>query len=271
MPIHPTAIIDPRADLHDSVQVGPHCVIDANVRMGAGCRLYHNVYVSGWTEIGEGCELHPGVIVGHAPQDTKYKGERSFCRIGPRTILREYVTIHRGTVPESETVVGADCFLLGGSHVAHNCRLGDSVTLINNVLLAGHVQIADRVTIGGGSGVHQFVRIGELAMVSGNGRVPMDVVPYALLDVEGRVAGLNRIGMRRSKISREDFADVRDAYRLLFGSGIPFREAVARLQEVVRTPSGRRIAEFLQGNSQRGIAGRSRRRAQGSASSGGEE
>jgi len=260
--IHPTAIIDPRAELGADVEVGPYCIVERHVRIGPGCRLLHHVFLTGWTEICEGCVLHPGVIVGHEPQDTKYHGERSFCRIGRGTILREYVTIHRGTVPESETVVGENCFLLGGSHVAHNCRVGNDVTLINNVLLAGHAQIADRATLGGAAAVHQFVRIGELAMISGAGRVTMDVAPFALLDVEGRVIGLNRVGLRRAGLPREDLEEIRQAYRTLFGGGLPFQAAVAQLDGAIRTPSGQKLLEFLQTPTTRGIAGRSRRRKQ---------
>ena len=260
MPIHPTAIVDPHAELDGSVTVGPHCVIEGHVRVEADCRLYHNVYLTGWTRIGSGCELHPGVIVGHAPQDTKYKGERSYCRIGRGTILREYVTIHRGTVPESETVVGEDCFLLGGSHVGHNCRVGDRVTLINNVLLGGHAEIGDRVTLGGAAMVHQFVRIGELAMITGSARVRMDVVPFALVDVDGRIAGLNRVGLRRAGVSREHAADIRNAYRIMLAREVPFEQRIQRLQAQAQSPPVQRILEFLQASSKRGIAGPARRK-----------
>jgi UDP-N-acetylglucosamine acyltransferase len=261
MAIHPTAIIDPSAQLDDSVDVGPYCVIDADVRVAAGCRLYQGVYLTGWTEIGEGCELHPGVIVGHAPQDTKYGGERSYCRVGAGTIIREYVTIHRGTIPESETVVGERCFLLAGAHVGHNCRVGNDVTLINSVLLGGHGQIDDRVTIGGGAAVHQFARIGTLAMIPGNGRVVQDVLPYAMMDTQGRVAGLNRVGLRRAGMSREHVQQVREAYRLLFGRGLPLSEAIDRLAQEPSTPPRRVLTSFLQARSQRGLAGRARRHA----------
>jgi len=263
MSIHPTAIIDPHAELDSSVSVGPYCVIDGHVQIGAGCRLYQGVYLTGWTCLGENCELHPGVIVGHAPQDIKYKGERSFCRIGRGTILREHVTIHRGTEPESETVVGENCFLLGGSHVGHNCRLGNGVTLINNVLLAGHVDIQDRATLGGAASVHQFVRIGELAMITGNARVPKDVVPFALLDPQGRIAGLNHVGLRRAGMSRDECAAIREAYRALFDSRGLFEQRLARLEALAGSaPSVRRLIDFVRAPSKRGLAGRSRRRGE---------
>lgn len=259
MSIHPTAIINPKADLDPSVEVGPYCIIEANVRIGAGCRLHHGVYVTGWTQIGDNCELHPGAIVGHAPQDTKYKGERSYCRVGNNCILREYVTIHRGTIPESETVIADDCFLLAGAHVAHNCAVGRGVTLINNVLLAGHVTIGDRATLGGAAGVHQFVRIGQLAMVPGCARLVMDVVPYALVDRSGRVAGINRVGLRRAGISHDDVSAISEAYRLLFDSAAPFSQCVERLKDAGGVGPVRTIIDFLSSETRRGIAGRSRR------------
>ncbi len=217
------------------------------------------MYLTGWTTIAEDCELHPGVIVGHEPQDTHFTGDRSFCRVGRGTIVREYATIHRGTTPESETVVGESCFLLGGSHVAHNCVLGDHVTLINNVLLAGHVEVGERVTIGGGAGVHQFVRIGELAMVSGNARVMMDVPPFAMLDAEGRVAGLNRIGMRRAGIATEQIRAIREAYRELYRIGAPATTVADRIATGDPPAEVRRLVRFLRAPSRRGLAGRSRR------------
>ena len=262
MSIHPSAIVHPRAEIDPTVEVGPWCVIDEHVRVGPGCRLFHNVYLTGWTEIGEGCVLHPGVVVGHEPQDVKYKGERSFCRVGRGAVIREYVTIHRGTVPESATTVGENSFLLEGCHIAHNCTVGDNVTLINKVLLAGYVEVGDRATLGGSAGIHQFVRIGELSMVAGVARVTMDIVPFALTDADGQIVGLNRVGLRRAGLPREDVLDVREAYRVLFFAGLPFREAIQQVNGTVNTPAGRRLAQFL-ANSRRGFAAGSRKRRRG--------
>ena len=262
MSIHPTAVVDPKAELDSSVEVGPFCVIEKHVRVAAGCRLYQGVFLTGWTSIGENCELHPGCVVGHAPQDTKYGGQRTFCRIGKGNVIREYVTIHRGTVPESETVIGDDCFLLAGSHIGHNCAIGNGVTLINNVMLAGHVTIEDRAIISGGAGVHQFVRIGSLAMVGGNAGVQMDIVPFALVDRSGRIAGVNRIGLRRADTPQEDIHEIREWYRCLFDSGLSISAAVEKFVETVRTPCGKKLSDFLRGESKRGFAGRSRGRGE---------
>ncbi len=260
MPIHPTAVIDSKAELDTSVTVGPFCVIDGPVRIAAGVRLYQNVYVTGRSQIDEDCVLHPGVIVGHEPQDLKYRGQPTGCHIGRRTILREYVTIHRGTTPDSTTVVGQECFLLVGSHVAHNCTIGNKVTLVNQVLLGGHVQIGDGATFGGLAVAHQFVRIGELAMLAGNARAVRDILPFALVNLEGRIAGLNRVGLRRAEIPREQVDEIRKAYRVLFARGISLTEAIEQLAGELRFPPARRLLTFLQGETHRGLAGRSRRR-----------
>ena len=260
MAIHPTAIIDSKAEIDGSVEVGPFCVIEGNVRIAAGCRLYQNVYLTGWTTIEEDCVLHPGVIVGHEPQDVDFQGGRSFCRIGRGTILRENVSVHRGTKSDSETVVGKDCFLLGGAHVAHNCVLGDHVTMINNVLLAGHVEVGDGVTLGGAAMVHQFVRIGTLAMITGNARVRMDIPPYAIVTLEGHVAGLNRVGLRRAGVSREDSAAIRGAYRMIYADGGAARDVAERIAALGDAPPLSTLAAFLRRESRRGLAGRSQRR-----------
>lgn len=255
MSIHPTAIVDKRAELHETVVVGPFCIIEGYVRIGAGCRLYQNVYVTGHTVIGEGCELHPGVVVGHLPQDVKFKGEVSYCRIGARTVIREYTTIHRATGEGESTVVGEDCFLLGGTHIGHNCEVGNRVTMVNGAKLGGHCQVADRVTFGADGIIHQFVRIGELAMIGAGGPVAMDVLPFMLTDHDGFVAGLNVVGLRRAGVPREEVLELRGIFRTLYREGLSFREAVARVAKDVRGEAGRRLVAFLQAPSRRGILG----------------
>lgn len=257
MSIHPTAIVDRKAEIDNSVEIGPYCVIDANVRIEKNCRLYHGVYLTGWTEIAEGCVIHPGAIVGHAPQDMKYKGDRSYCRIGKNTIIREYVTIHRGTVPDSETVIGEECFILAGSHIGHNCKIGHHVTMINDVLLGGYVEIGDRANIGGRAGIHQFVRIGELAMISGMSRVVQDVIPFSISDGSGKIVGMNRIGLKRSEIPGNQIEDIRQAYRVIMDRGYSFQDTIDHLVKIVSTPAGHRLLKFLQTDSKRGFSGRS--------------
>lgn len=256
--IHPTAIVGSAAKIHPSVQVGPFCIIEGHVQIGPGCRLMQGVFVTGWTTIGANCEIHPYAVLGHSPQDVKYQGQRSYCRIGDGCIIREYVSIHRGTVPESETVVGEGCFLLGGAHVGHNCSIGNKVTLINNVLLAGHVTVGDYATVGGGTPVHQFVRIGELAMVAGGGRLAQDVPPFALTDAEGRIAGLNRVGLRRNEFGRDEVVALREAYRILYGKSRSFQDSISELRSREMTPATRKLLDFIQAPSRRGISGRAR-------------
>lgn len=254
MSIHPTAIVHPRADIHPSVEVGPFCVIDEHVQVAAGCRLYQNVFLTGWTMIAENCVLHPGVVVGHEPQDVKYHGERSYCRVGRGTILREYVTIHRGTGEESETLVGENCFFLGGAHVGHNCRVGNRVTLVNGSKLAGWVAVGDGANLGGDALIHQFVRIGKLAMIAANCPLAMDLPPYMLSDRHGSVAGINSVGLRRAGISSGDILEIRKAHRLLYRSGLLFREAVKRLAGRPDNPHIKLLLTFLTDPSRRGMA-----------------
>ena len=259
MSIHPTAIVSPKAEIDATVSIGPNCVVDEHVRIGPNCRLMHNVYVTGWTEIGNDCVLHPGAIVGHKPQDVKYNGERSYCRIGPNTIVREYVTIHRGTIPESETTVGRDCFLLAGCHVAHNCHVGDHVTIVNAALLAGHVTVGDRVMVGGSALFHQFVRVGQLAMIPGNANVSLDVPPFAMVDFDGRIIGLNKVGLRRAGVTPDETLELRQAFHNLFSRTGNSVEAAASLADIAKSDRVTQLVQFLQGESKRGIAGRSRR------------
>jgi UDP-N-acetylglucosamine acyltransferase len=258
MAIHPTAIVDSRAEIDGTVEIGPYAVVEANVRIAPGCSIGPHAYLTGWTTIEENCRIHVGAVIGHEPQDVKYGGEPTYCRIGRDSVLREYVTVHRGTTPESTTVVGEGCFLLAGSHVAHNCVVGNGVTLINDTLLGGHVTVGDRTVVGGGAAVHQFVRIGNLVMVAGNASVTQDVPPFALTDRQGRVAGLNRIGMRRANLSRDAISDVREAYKTIYAARTARAELGPLLRDNARTDAGRLVADFVAAPSSRTLAGRAR-------------
>lgn len=255
MSIHPTAIIDRHARIDGSADIGPFCVIEAHVAIGPRCRLWQNVYVTGWTTIDESCELHPGVVIGHTPQDIKHKGERSYCRIGARNIIREYTTIHRGTGEDTATEVGDDNFILGGVHIGHNCVVGNRVTMVNGSKLAGHCTVADRVTFGGDAIVHQFVRIGELAMIGAGAPVAMDVPPYMLVDHDGKLIGLNSVGLRRAGFPREELMALRRAFHALFRGGRGFRQAVEELAGQSATPAQEALVAFLRAPSRRGVLG----------------
>ncbi len=253
MPIHPTAIVDPAAEIDATASIGPYAVIEGHVCVGAGCRIYPHAYLSGWTELGANCQVHPSAVVGHLPQDLKFDGSRSWCRIGAGTIIREGASIHRGTEPDSETVVGRNCFIMAAAHVGHNCVVGDEVKLANAVLLAGHVTVGNAAFISGGVVVHQFCRIGEYAMVAGGSRITMDAPPFFMFLHDSECVGVNLVGLRRAGFSREEIAEIREAYRILYRTGRAFCAAIDDLAAVVQTAPGRRLAAFLQAPTKRGF------------------
>ena len=257
MSIHPTAIVDSKAEIDATAEVGPYVVIDGPVRIGAGTRVYPHAYLTGHTEIGANCRIHPGAVVGHEPQDLAYEGAETYCRIGDETIIREGATIHRGTGAGSATEVGKRCFIMAGAHVGHNCHIGDDVKITNGAMLGGHVQVGDGAFLSGNAGVHQFVRVGELVMVGGMQPLLMDAPPYFLV-AKGRCAGINVVGLRRAGFTPEQRADVKLAYRILYRSGAPFREAVERMADEVTTEAGQRIVAFLRAPSRRGIVSATR-------------
>lgn len=232
MAIHPTAIISPKAELDTSVDIGPHVIIDGPVRIGSGTKVYANAYIAGETTIGENNEIHMGAVIGHEPQDFAFdRKTRSFVRIGDGNIIREYCTIHRGTKPETETVIGSNNFLMAGAHIAHNVVLGNNIIIANNALLAGYVKVGDQAFISGGVVIHQFVTIGRLAMLSGNGRFSMDIPPFLVALERNSVEGVNLVGLRRAGLSAEAIREIKTAYRLLYLSGLPKNKALAALEE----------------------------------------
>lgn len=251
---HSLAVVHPQAKLGRGVEVGPFCVIGANVKIGDGTKLLSNVIINGHTIIGRDNEIHPFSVIGNASQDKKYRGEVSYVRIGDRNVIREYVTINRGTGAETETVIGNDNHLLAYTHIAHNCRIGNHVVMSNCVQLAGHITVGDGATIGGLVGVHQFVRIGRLAMIGGMSRVVKDIPPFVL--VEGNptiVYGLNAVGLRRVNMAADSVTELKEAYRILYRSDLSHASALQRLCEVVRTPEGKELVAFLQEQTDRGI------------------
>jgi UDP-N-acetylglucosamine acyltransferase len=218
--IHPTAIIAPGARLADDVVVGPYCVIGEHVVLAAGIRLESHVVIDGRTTIGERTRIFPFASIGFETQDLKYRGEPSLLDIGHDNTIREHVTINPGTEGGGMlTRVGNHCLLMVGSHVAHDCQIGDHVILVNNATLGGHVVIDDYAIVGGLSAVHQFVRIGRHAMIGGMSGVERDVIPYGLvMGDRARLTGVNIIGMQRRGFAREDIQALRNAYQLLFYS-----------------------------------------------------
>lgn len=219
--IHPTAIVEPGAQLADDVVVGPYCVIGPHVMLGPGVSLKSHVVVDGRTTIGARTRVFPFASIGHETQDLKYAGEPSSLDIGCDNTIREHVTINPGTAGGGmNTCIGNHCLLMVGAHVAHDCRVGDHVILVNNATLGGHVVIEDHAILGGLSAVHQFVRIGRHAMIGGMSGVERDVIPYGLvMGDRARLTGINIIGMQRRGFSRDDIQGLRSAYQFLFTNG----------------------------------------------------
>ncbi|MFO0972345.1 MAG: acyl-ACP--UDP-N-acetylglucosamine O-acyltransferase [Phycisphaerae bacterium] len=259
MPIHATAIIDRQAEVDSSADIGPFVVIEGAVRIGPRCKIYPNAYLSGWTELGADVQVHPNAVVGHLPQDFHFSGERSYCRIGDGTIIREGASVHRGTQPESWTTVGKNCFILASAHIGHNCVVGDGAKIYNCAALSGHVEVGQNAIVSGYSLVHQFVRIGDYVMIGGGSRITKDVPHFFAAYGESECYGYNVIGLRRSgQFSTVEIAEVKLAYRTLYRSGLLFRAAVEELAAAVQTRTGRAIVAFLTAPSKRGIVGPSR-------------
>lgn len=252
--LHATAIVHPSAEIGQSAEIGPFCVIGEHVSIGARTVLQAHVVVNGWTQIGADCQVYPFSTIGAASQDRKYAGERAYTRIGNRTILREYVSIQRATGQDQLTAVGDDCLLLAYVHVAHNCILGNGVTMSNLAQLAGHVNVGDYVTIGGQTGIHQFTRVGRHAMVGGMSKLTKDVPPFFL--VEGNPCqpyGLNSVGLRRAAFSIEDRQEIKRFYKLLYDPKLNVSQAIEAMKAEVTTEPGREIIAFLEAPSQRGV------------------
>jgi UDP-N-acetylglucosamine acyltransferase len=240
MSIHSTAVIDAKAEIDSEVEIGPYAVIDGAVKIKRGTRVMAHAYLTGWTEIGEGNEIHPGAVLGAAPQDKAYKGQESYLRIGDRNIIREYAQIHRGTAAQSATVVGNDNFLMATSHIGHNCQLGDNIILANGALLGGYVEVGDNVFISGNCVVHQFVKIGDYALMRGLSATSRDVPPYAIIDWQHTVRGVNVIGLKRAGFEEKRIRQIRAAFQILFRKG---RNLALAVKEVEK--SGRANADVL--------------------------
>ena len=243
--IHPTAIIHPKAKLNATVQVGPFAVIDEGVELGANCVVGPHVCLTGLTTIGAGNRFHAGCVIGDAPQDLKYKGEPTRLRIGDQNVFREHVTIHRSTKPDSETFVGSHNFFMANSHVAHNCAIGDHVILANGALLGGHAVVQDRAFISGNGLVHQFTRVGTLALMQGGAAISKDLPPYCVALRDNEMCGLNVIGLRRAGFSAEERLELKRLYHLLFRGGKNLREALAEARKNFNSAPAKVLLDFI--------------------------
>lgn len=256
MQIHPTAIVHPKAELDGDVEIGPFSVIGEHVKIGRGTRLISHVCVEGWTEIGERCQIYPFASIGTPPQHLQYQGEPTRVVIGHDNILREYVTVNRGTKAGGGlTAIGHHNFLMAYVHVAHDCMLGNQIIMANAATLAGHITIGDHSILGGLVGVHQYVRIGPYAMIGGCSALGQDVPPFtrAAGGYRARLYGLNWVGLKRHGFSGERVTVLKRAYEVLFRSGHRLAEAIKRARdEFGESGDVQEMLAFLEGT-KRGI------------------
>ena len=255
MKIHPTAIVDPAAELGVDVEIGPYAIVKGNVKIGDRTRIGSHTVIDEFTRIGPDCTIFQFASVGAAPQDLKYEGEETWLTVGAKCVIREFATLHRGTgLGGGITKVGDGNLLMAYSHVAHDCITGDGCILSNNGTLAGHVTLGDYVIVGGLSAVHQFVKIGDHAYVGGKSAVLKDVPPYTIAAGErAGLHGLNKVGMRRRGFSEETLKALKQAYRIVFRYGLTTKEALERIKaEVPPIPEVQNLVNFIR-KSDRGI------------------
>ncbi len=239
MPIHPTASIDSLAEIDETADIGPFVVIEGPVQIGAGCRIGPFCHILGHTTLGRNCHVFSRCTIGEVPQDRGYKGEISYTAIGDDVLIREGVTIHRATGAGNTTRVGDRCFLMTNAHVAHNCTVGNDAVLVSGALLGGHASIGERAVISGNCAVHQYVRIGAMAMIAGVTAVIQDIPPFMMTDHEGRLVGVNTIGLRRAGFTSEERAEIKELYRLLYRTALPAQQILAQLN--LRESSNRAV------------------------------
>jgi len=253
MDIHPTAIVDPTARLARTGAIGAYSIVEGEVELGEGTTLGAHVVLRRGVRLGAHCQVHSGAVLGGEPQDKSFAGGESYVIIGDHNILREYVTIHRGTTSGSVTRVGDHNFLMAGAHVGHNATVGNYVVLANNVLLGGYAVVEDYAFLGGSAAVHQHCRVGKLAMVAGHVRVIQDVPPFFLAaEFDVAVKGLNVVGLHRYGMSAEKISALKKAYHLLYRSKLPLKVALERIEKEIATEEALYLVDFIR-RSARGI------------------
>jgi UDP-N-acetylglucosamine acyltransferase len=254
--IHPTAIIEPGAKLANTVSIGPYSHVGEEVELGDGVTLHAHAVVVGRTTVGAGTRIFPFASIGHEPQDLKYAGEKSRLVIGRNNTIREHVTMNPGTAGGGMvTSIGDGCLFMVGVHVAHDCRIGNNVVMANNATLGGHVVVSDNAVLGGLSAVHQFVRIGQHAMIGGMSGVERDVIPYgSVMGDRARLSGLNIIGMQRRGFSREEIQALRNAFQILFGEAGTLAERVDEIRvKFSEAQAVQDIVDFIRADSSRAL------------------
>ncbi len=259
MPLDPSAVVASSARVHPDAQIGPQavigefCIVEQDTVIGAHTRIEPYVYIKRWTSLGEHNEISAGTVLGTDPLDKRFQGDRSYLRIGHRNKIREHYTISRGTLPDSETVIGDDNFIMTSGHIAHDSRIGSNCVIASCALVAGHVEIEDQAFISGGVVVHQYSKIGRLAMIAGNCRVNLDAPPFftfSEFDIEAK--GLNLVGLRRAGFKAEEIRAIKQAYTLLYRSGLKRAEALSRIETEIDSEHTRHLVRFVRA-SKRGI------------------
>lgn len=252
--IHPTAIVDPGAQLGEGVEVGPYCVVGPHARVGDGARLMSHVVLDGWITIGRQCRIFPFASLGTQTQDLKYRGGKTFVEIGDQTTIREYVTVNSGTNEGETTRVGAGCLIMAYAHVAHACQVGNGVIMANGATLAGHIVVEDQAIVGGLSAVHQFVKIGRMCMIGGMTRITQDCPPYMIIEGNpAQVFGPNTVGLKRKNVDENAQHLLKQAYKLLYRSGLSTSQALEKIKaEVAPCEEIRHLVDFIE-KSERGI------------------
>ncbi|MBU1713571.1 MAG: acyl-ACP--UDP-N-acetylglucosamine O-acyltransferase [Proteobacteria bacterium] len=253
--IHETAIVNPKAEIDSNVNIGPYSIVGDNVILGSGTVIGPHVVIEPFVTIGQNCRIFQYAAIGAIPQSLKFEGEKTYVKIGRGTIIREFVTIHRGTgFGGGITEVGEENFLMAYTHIAHDCRVGRKVVMANNATLAGHITIGDHATIGGLVAVHQFVKIGEYAFVGGKSAVVKDVPPYVIAAGDrAELHGLNSVGLKRHGFSPTTLSLLKKTYRIIFRIGLTMNEAIERVRaEVEQVPEVVNFIDFIK-SSQRGV------------------
>jgi UDP-N-acetylglucosamine acyltransferase len=254
--IHPTAIVDRMAEIGEGVEIGPYSVIEKGVSIGDGTRIGPHVIIREGTQIGKGCQIFQFASIGEAPQFLGYKGEKTFLQVGDRNIMREFVTLHRGTVKGGgKTLIGNDNYFMAYCHVAHDCQIGNEVIMANGASLGGHIVIESGAIIGGLAAIHQFCRVGTYAIIGGLTGVIMDIPPYTKAQGDrAKLFGLNTIGLKRANFSEETLKALKKAYRIIFRSSLSLEKAIRKVGEddIFQIPEVQHLLQFIQ-HSKRGI------------------
>ena len=247
------AVVGKSARIAEGVEIGPFAIIEDNVELGANVKIMAHAYICGGTTIGDNAQVHMGAVIGNLPQDLGFdKNKKTYTKIGKNTVVREYATIHRSTIEGSATIVGSDCYLMALSHVGHDCHIGNNVIIANGVLLAGHVSVGDYAFISGNVVVHQFCRIGTLAMIGGFTGINKDVPPYMLVRGPSVVRSVNLVGLRRLKFPRELIGEIKEAYKLIFMQNLNTAQAIEGIKKLKPSKELDHLVEFIQ-TSKRGI------------------